>query len=412
MGAIAQSFLNRKMWVILLLGFSSGIPLALVGATLQAWMTTEGIDLSLIGVFSLVGLPYTLKFIWAPALDRYTLPFLGRRRGWILTSQIFLLLSILGMAFSDPKESLPLIALFSVLVAFSSASQDIVVDAYKAEILEQKDLGLGAGVFTMGYRLAMLTSGAVALILADHLSWKTVYSIMILPVGLGMLACLIAPEPSQDVKPPRTLRDAVLLPFVDFFKRKGILELLSFIVLYKLDTVVAVQLMTPFMLGLGFSKTDIGAVTKGFGLVATILGSLIGGAWLTQLGIYRALWVFGILQGIAGLCFYMLAHLGHHFPMMVIAITAENFFSGMGNAAYLAFIMSLCNPQFTGTQYALLSSLMALTRTVAGAPTGWLAKTVGWETYFLISISLAIPGLLLLTRYPVWMNQKSDPPGS
>jgi PAT family beta-lactamase induction signal transducer AmpG len=407
MKTLLHAFANRRMFVILLLGFSSGMPMALVGSTLQAWMATEKVDLAIIGIFALVGLPYTLKFLWAPFMDRFIPPFLGRRRGWILISQGALFLSICAMALCDPLQSPGPLATLAFLVAFSSASQDIVFDAYKTEVLAQKEFGMGAAVANIGYRVAMLFSGAGALILSDHISWHIVYFIMALSVSIGVIACLIAPEPTQKPKAPRSMKEAVIEPFTEFFKRKGIVELLLFVVIYKMDVVVALALMTPFMMELGFSKTDIGAVTKGFGLVATLSGTFAGGIWLTRLGIHRSLWVFGILQGISGLCFYLLAHLGHHYPMMVITIAAENFFSGMGNAAYLAFLMSLCNPKFTATQFALLTSLMALTRTVAGAPTGWLAKTVGWENYFLIAMALAIPGLLLLLRYPVWMGKPS-----
>lgn len=404
MTALLSLFTHSRMLTIFLLGFFSGLPLALTGATLQAWMSSRKMDLTVIGIFSLVALPYTLKFLWSPFLDRYALPFLGRRRGWIFFSQMALVVSIGTMAFCDPAESPALIAILAFLVAFFSATQDIVIDAYKVEILEEKEFGVGAATANFGYRLAMLFSGAFALILADHFPWRTVYLIMAAPYLLGIWIISVAPESQKSIKAPRSLREAVIEPLFDFFNRKGVLELITFIIIYKLDVVVAMALMTPFMLELGFTKTDIGAVTKGFGLIATIAGTFVGGAWLTRLGIYRSLWIFGILQGISGLCFYLLAHLGHHYPMMVATIAAENFFSGMGNAAYTAFLMSLCNPRFTATQFALLTSLMALTRTLAGAPTGWLAKAVGWETYYLIALFLAIPGLLLLTRLKRWMK--------
>jgi PAT family beta-lactamase induction signal transducer AmpG len=405
MKSLSQVFVSRKMLAILILGFSSGVPLALVGGTLQAWMVSRGVDLTLIGIFSLVSLPYTLKFLWAPLMDRYIPPFLGRRRGWMILCQIVLCLAIFGMAFCDPVKAPMTLATLAVLVAFSSASQDTVIDAYKTEILDPPEFGVGAAVNTLGYRLAMLFSGAFALILADHLEWRTVYLLMAASIGLGIITTVLTPEPEGKIKPPKSLKEAVVDPFKDFFKRKGVFELITFIVIYKLDVVVAVALMTPFFLSLGFTKTDIGAVTKGFGLAATILGTFAGGAWLGRLGIHRSLWIFGILQGISGICFYLLARMGHNYPMMVLTIATENFFSGMGTAAYAAFLMSLCNPKFTATQYALLTSLMALTRTIAGAPTGWLAQTVGWETYFLISIFLATPGLLLLLRFKQW-NRK------
>ncbi len=393
------------MLAVLLLGFASGVPLALTGSTLQAWMASEKVDLTVIGIFSLVGLPYTLKFLWAPAMDRYIPPFLGRRRGWILIAQVALIALLSAMAFSEPLTSPLLLAVLAFLVAFASASQDIVIDAYRTEILESSEFGTGAAVANMGYRLAMLFSGAIALILSDMMSWQNVYLIMAASMVLGVLTTWCAPEPKNDIKPPRNLKEAMIDPFVDFFRRKNVFSLLSFIVLYKLDVVVTVALMTAFMMELGFTRTEIGAVTKGFGLLATISGTFAGGLWMVRLGIERSLWVFGILQGISGITFYSLAVAGHSYPLMVSAIAVENFMSGMGNAAYAAFLMSLCNPKFTATQFALLSSLMALTRTIAGAPTGWLAKTVGWETYYIIAILLAIPALLLLPKFKEWQKR-------
>jgi len=393
------------MLVVLFLGFSSGIPLALTGGTLQAWMASLHVDLALIGVFSLVGLPYTLKFLWAPMMDRYVPPFLGRRRGWMVMSQFALVIALVSMAFSDPVQSPLILAVFALLVAFASASQDIVVDAYKTELLDPTEFGMGAATANVGYRLALLFSGAFALILSDQISWRAIYLIMAASVGIGILTSFLAPEPLLSVKAPQSIREAMVDPWIDFFHRKKVVDLIAFIIFYKMDVVFAVALMTPFMMELGFTKTDIGAVTKGFGLVATLLGTFAGGAWLSRLGIKKSLWVFGILQGISGICFYLLAKVGHHYPMMIVTIAAENFFSGMGNAAYAAFIMSLCNPRFTATQFALLTSLMALTRTLAGAPTGWLAKSLGWDHYFLFSVLLMIPGLLLLTRFDEWMNR-------
>ena len=396
---------TRRMLVVLLLGFSSGIPLALVGGTLQAWMASLKVDLTVIGVFSLVGLPYTLKFLWAPWMDRYVPPFLGRRRGWMMMSQLALMVALASMSFSDPVRAPGALAILALLVAFSSASQDIVVDAYKTELLHPSEFGMGAATANLGYRLAVLFSGAFALILSDRISWNAIYLIMSAFIGVGLVTSFFAPEPASSTATPKSMKEAIIDPFVDFFSRKKVLDLIAFIIVYKLDVVVAVALMTPFMMELGFTKTDIGAVTKGFGLIATLVGTFFGGAWLSRIGIKKSLWVFGILQGISGVCFYLLARIGYNYPMMVTTIAAENFFSGMGNAAYAAFLMSLCNPKFTATQFALLTSLMALTRTLAGAPTGWLAKSVGWEHYFLISILLMIPGLLLLTRYDEWMKR-------
>ena len=405
--SIHKILLNRRMLIVVFLGFSSGMPLALVGGTLQAWMASLNVDLTLIGMISLVGLPYTLKFLWAPFMDRYVPPFLGRRRGWIIITQIALVLTLVGISFCDPIQTPVILAILAFLIAFSSASQDIVIDAYKTEFLDRSEFGVGAATANLGYRLAMLFSGGFALILADHLSWSAVYRIMAASMGIGIVTSLCAIE-STLLSAPKTLKEAVVEPFLDFFNREKVMELMGFIFFYKLDVVFALALMTPFMMELGFTKTEIGAVTKGFGLVVTLLGTFVGGIWLSRIGIKRSLWIFGCLQGFSGLSFYLLAKMGHSYPMMVTSIVLENFCSGMGNAAYAAFLMTLCNPKFTATQFALLTSVMALMRTLAGAPSGWLVKNVGWENYFIISILLMIPGLLLLTRFDFWMKQISD----
>jgi len=402
MSAILAAFSSRRIFFVLLLGFSSGIPLALTGSTLQAWMASEGVDLAVIGIFSLVGLPYAVKYLWAPVMDRFVPPFLGRRRGWMLVTQVALFFTVAAMAFSEPKVAPGLLALLALLVAFASASQDIVVDAWRTEVLAPEELGPGAGVHILGYRVAMLTSGAIALILADRIPWRVVYLLMAGSLAVGFAASLLAPEPEVPGAPPRSLKEAVVEPFLEFFGRPGAIGILLFIVFYKLDVVMASALTTPFLLELGFTKTDIGAVTKGLGMVSTIVGTLAGGAVVARSGMKASLWLFGVLQSVSTLSFFALARLGHHYPMMVAAIGIENLCSGMGTAAYAAFLMSLCDKRYTATQYALLTSLMAVTRVVAGAPTGFLAKAYGWEAYFLVSALAAIPGLLLLLRYDRW----------
>ncbi len=406
MTALLAAFANPRIFWVLLLGFSSGLPLALTGSTLQAWMSTEKVDLALIGVFSLVGLPYTLKFLWSPIMDRYVPPFLGRRRGWMIVTQGALAAVLAAMAFSDPKADTGFVALLALLVAFFSASQDIVVDAWRTELLEPDEIGPGVGVHILGYRVAMIVSGGAALILADRIPWKAVYLLMAGGMGFGVVASLFAPEPRLAVKPPVNLKEAVIDPFVEFLTRPGAAWILLFIIFYKLDVVMANALVTPFLMETGFTKTDIGSVYKLFGMVATIAGTLLGGAAVTRFGLKTCLWLFGVLQSVSTLSFLALARFGKHYPMMVFAIGSENLCSGMGNAAYTAFLMGLCNRRFTATQYALLTSLMAVTRVVVGAPTGWLAKSAGWETYFVISALAAIPGLLLLVGYDRW-----TPPG-
>ena len=408
MSALIDAFANRRIFFVLLLGFSSGIPLALTGSTLQAWMATEKVDLTLIGAFSLVGLPYTIKYLWSPLMDRFMPPFLGRRRGWMLVTQAALMVAIAAMAFSQPKAHPGLLAMLALFVAFCSASQDIVVDAYRTEVLLPNELGPGAGVHILGYRIAMLTSGAIALILADRIPWQAVYLLMAGSLAIGMTASLLAPEPKLPAKIPKTLKEAVIEPFREFLSRRGAIGILLFIIFYKLDIVMATVLLTPFLLEIGFSMTVIGAVTKWLGMGATIAGTLIGGAIVTKVGMKVSLWIFGILQPLSVLTLYVLAKIGHNYPMLVAAIGLENICNGMGTAAYTAFLMSLCDRRFTATQYALLTSLMAVTRVLVGAPSGFLAGTVGWPTFFVISALAALSSLLLLLRYDHWKISGAD----
>ncbi len=402
------------MATVLLFGFSSGIPLALTGSTLQAWMTVEKVDLTVIGIFALVGLPYTLKFLWAPAMDRYVPPFLGRRRGWILITQFLLMIMLSVMALSSPSGAPGMLALVAFLVAFCSASQDIVVDAYRTEILSESERGIGVGIYIMGYRIAMIVSGALALVLSDHLSWRAVYLTMASVFAVAMVVTWFAPEPEHRAPPPKSMAEAITLPLLDFFKRRGAIESLIFILLYKLGDVAVGSMTMPFMISMGFSRTEIGAVNKGMGLAATIVGSLSGGALMMRLGQYRALWVFGALAACSNLTFMLLAHTGKSYPVMISAIGIENFATGMGTAAFSAFLMSLCNMRFTASQYALLTSLMAISRVFIGSLTGWMAKSLGWELFFLTCSSMAIPGLLMLFRYSKWMRTDIDetPQGS
>ena len=402
MTSLLRIFASWRMAVVALHGFSAGIPLALTFATLQAWMASEKVDLTVIGAFSLVGIPYTLKFLWAPLMDRYVPPFLGRRRGWMIVAQVALIGFISAMAFSDPASSPATVAVLAVIVAFCSSSQDIAIDAYRTEILKPDELGAGAALYVTGYRIAMIVSGAVALILADHLPWKYVYLIMASTMSIGIVTTLLAPEPKTPPKAPRSIEEVVVQPFVEFFKRRGGVEVLVFMVIYKLDSNLTQALTTPFLLEQGFTKTDIGTVTKIFGMIATIAGTLVGGALMARLGIRRALWIFGIVQAAAGLSYMALAQAGHNYPLLIAAVTIEYTCSGLGNAAFSAFMMSVCDRRFTATQYALLTSFMAASRYVAGAPSGFLAQACGWQGYFLVCALIGIPGLLLLTRYRKW----------
>lgn len=395
MNLYLQVFSNRRVAVLLLLGFSSGLPLALTFGTLQAWMKDAGVDLATIGAITLVGLPYTVKYLWAPLMDRYTLPFLGRRRGWLVVTQLSLMAAIVFMGSLNPVSQPWLLAVTAVLVSFLSASQDIVVDAYRADVLREEELGAGAAVSVLGYRLGMLSSGAMALILADHLPWAAVYRIMAGLMLVGVAAALWGTEPKSGGS-PRSLAEAVALPFKAFFSRDAAFVLLLFIILYKLPDAVAGAMTTPFLLDVGFSKTEIGAVNKGFGLVATIFGAVAAGGLIARLGIYRSLWAFGILQAVTNLTYMGVALAGQNKAALILAVGVDNLSGGMGTAAFVAFLMSLTEKRYSATQYALLSSLMAITPKIAGAPTGLLAAGLGWPMFFAASVLGAIPGLAVL----------------
>ncbi|YAF94976.1 MAG: AmpG family muropeptide MFS transporter [Nodularia sp. CChRGM 3473] len=402
--SLLQVFGSRKMAALLLLGFSSGLPLFLTSRTLQAWMTVEKVDLTAIGLFSLVGLPYSLKFLWSPLLDRFAIPILGRRRGWLITIQIGLLIAIALMAVQQPKQALQLLAINAVAIAFFSATQDIAADAYRTDVLEELELGAGAAVFVLGYRVALLLTGSLALILADRISWSSVYLLMAVGMVIGIIATLLAPEP-KETSPPESLAAAVILPFGEFFQRQGVVQaflILLFIVLYKLGDSFVNNMSTPFLLQTGFTQTDIGAIQGGMGLIATIVGTLAGGAFLSKMGLNRSLWLFGALQAVSNLAYYLLAQVGKNYQALVLTINIENFCAGLGTAAFVAFLMNMCNQRFSATQYALLSSFMAVSRDILVAPAGSLAKSTGWPLFFIISMVAAIPGLLLLPFFAPW----------
>jgi PAT family beta-lactamase induction signal transducer AmpG len=393
------------MPVLALLGFSSGLPLYLTGRALQAWMRLEGVDLTTIGLFSLAALPYSLKFVWAPLMDRYAPPFLGRRRGWLLITQAALLAAVAAMALQDPRRSLELLAFNAVLIALFSASQDVVVDAYRTDVLTEREMGAGAAVWVLGYRVALLATGALAFLLADRLPWPTVYLVLAGLMLVGVAATFGAPEPSQREEPPRTLAQAVVLPFREFFLRAGVRRgalVLLFVVLFKLPDYLAASIATPFLLDAGFSQTDIGAIQGGLGIGMTIAGALAGGAVVARLGINRSLWLIGALQAISNAGYCAIALAGGRYWLLVTATAIESFCAGLVAAGFIAFLMSLCSVRFSATQYALLTSLMGVSRDVLVAPAGAIADAVGWPAFFLVSILGAIPGLLLLPVFAPW----------
>lgn len=439
----------RRMAVTLMMGFSSGLPLLATGGTLQAWLKGDHVDLGQIGLFSLVGLPYTLKFLWSPILDRYVPPLLGRRRGWILLFQVLLGLGLFTMGQFEPLAidirtsdiSGDLVGCFdtcgcdvaypecfasdvdttefaavqpsrvwglaiaALCVAFFSASQDIGVDAYRREALAENELALGSGLYVAGYRIAMLISGGLALYLADHLPWSTVYAILGAFMALGALATVLGEEPQNQRPAPKTLRSAVVDPLVQFFRAHGTQQaffILAFILLYKLGDNLATAMTTPFFLEIGFTKTDIAGIVKTFGMVATITGGLAGGAFTLRFGTNRSLWILGVAQAASILLPAALAYTGKSYPLLVATIATENFTMGMSTTAYAAFMASQTDTRYTATQYALLTALMGVPRVLIASPTGYLAKSLGWTPYFVFCCLCAIPGMLLLFRVAPW----------
>ncbi|WP_343554881.1 muropeptide MFS transporter AmpG [Pantoea sp.] len=391
-------FTQRNAAVLLLLGFASGLPLALTAGTLQAWMTVENVDLKTIGFFSLVGQAYVFKFLWSPMMDRYTPPFLGRRRGWLILTQIALIGGIIAMGFMQPSRDLTLLAALAVLVAFCSASQDIVFDAWKTDVLPPEERGSGAAITVLGYRLAMLISGGLALWLADrYLGWQATYWLMALLMVPGLIATLLAKEPITPAREPHSLRQAVTFPLKDFFQRNNAWLLITLIILYKLGDAFAASLTTTFLIrGVGFSAGDVGLVNKTLGLLATIIGALYGGVLMQRLSLFRALMIFGVLQAVSNFAYWLLAVTPPHLWSMASAVFIENLCGGMGTAAFVALLMTLCNKSFSATQFALLSALSAVGRVYVGPAAGWLVELWGWPTFYAFTVFAGVPGLLLL----------------
>ena len=408
MPPIIKALFSRRMLVSFVMGFASGLPLLLTISVLQAWMKDEGVDLSVIGLMALVGLPYTLKFLWAPLFDRFTPSFLGRRRGWLLVAQITLMVSIAGLGFTNPSNNPWLVAIAAFLVTFFSASQDILIDAYRREDLADQELGLGSSLYVNGYRVAMLLASGGGLILADVTSFKTVYLTMASCMSVGVITTLLTPEPEVPEAYPKSLKEAVIDPFREYLSRTGALWMLAFILFYKIGDTMASAMTIPFYLDIGFSKTEIGAVVKLFGFWATIIGSLAGGIFILRYGINRSLWVFGFLQAISTAGFTVLSYIGHNIPALAAVVAFENFSAGLGTSAFVAFMASLTNKKFTATQYALLSSIMGVPRVFASAPTGFMAEVMGWASFFIFCVLIAIPGMLLLLKFAPWRKNNEN----
>jgi PAT family beta-lactamase induction signal transducer AmpG len=426
---------DRRVLSILFLGFSSGLPLALTFGTLSVWLVEVGVTKTTIGLFALMGTPYTFKFLWAPLVDRMPLPYLtrrlGRRRGWAIVTQLALMATIAGLGATNPAAHPGLTAVFALMVAFWSASQDIVIDAYRVEVLEERQYGAGAAMIVLGYRIGMLVSGAGALYLATYVGWFATYGLMTALMIVGIVTVLLNPEPKvrmsgYSIEQERRIAaylegrpdplgrkaralawiyGAVISPFVEFMSRKGWLVILLFILLYKFGDALAGVMSNPFYVELGFTKIQIANISKAFGLAATIIGSIIGGVIVNRIGILKSLFVCGILQMFSNLMFAVLAVVGTDLRMLALAIAVENLSGGMGTAAFVAYLSSLCNVAYTATQYALLTSFMAFGRTLLSSSGGWLADHMDWLSFFIVTTAAALPGLLVL----VWITRRFSP---
>ncbi|WP_414631322.1 muropeptide transporter [Achromobacter sp. UBA2119] len=399
--AVSNVYTSPRVAPLLVLGFASGLPLALTSGTLQAWATVEGVPLQEIGFLTLVGTAYTIKFLWAPFVDRFAPPVLGRRRGWMLVTQLLLAVAIMAMGTLSPSSTLMALAVLAVLVAFLSATQDIAFDAYCTDVLRKDERGAGAAIRVMGYRLAMIASGGLALIMADQwIGWGNTYMVMGGLMLLCALATLWAPEPEHIARPPRTLREAVNEPLREFFMRRGAMEVLLLIVLYKLGDAFAGALSTTFLIrGAGFTPTEVGTVNKVLGLAATIIGALAGGSLMARWGLYRSLMAFGLLQAVSNLAYWLIAVSPKNLWLMATGVGIENLCGGLGTASFVGLLMALCHQRFSATQFALLSALSAVGRTyLAGPLTPPLVEYLGWPGFFLLTVAIALPGLVLLRK--------------
>jgi len=409
--SIKEAIFNRRMLICIFTGFSSGLPLFVLYQLVPGWLRSEEVSLAEIGLFSLIGIPYVWKFLWSPLLDRYELPFLGRRRGWMLLTQVILLVSIGLFGFVDPSLNIWSVAYLAAAVAFFSASQDIVVDAYRRELLSDQELGLGNSLNVQAYRVAGLVPGSLAFILADHLPWNMVFMIVAAFMFIGVLVTLCISEARIEHDAPKTLKDAVVLPFKDFIGRKGLkaaLQILAFLFLYKLGDSMATALQTPFFIDMGFTKTEIGVVAKSSGLIAMMIGLAIGGFVMLKLSINRALWLFGVVQIASILGFAALAEIGNNVYALAFAMGFEYLGVGLGTAAFVAFMAQQTNPTFAATQFALFSALTALPRTFANATTGYIVESIGWTGFYFLCVALAVPGMLMLLKVAPWNERATD----
>ncbi len=405
-----RQIFDRKMMVCMSLGFSSGLPLFILLHLVTAWLKSEQVDLKAIGLIGVFGFCYTWKFAWAPMMDRYALPFLGRRRGWILLTQLLLFMIIAALGQISPQHDILLVSAFYAALAFVSASQDIVIDAYKREILEDNQQALGNALAVNCYKLSALVPGSLALILSDHFSWQTVFLVTALFMLPGIVTTLLMKEPRLYGSPPKNIREAVVMPFKEFINRKGVREaalILLFIMMYNTGNAMTTALQTPFFMELGFSRSAIGVIAKSTGLWAGIAGGLIGGLVLIKIGINRGLWIFGFFQASAILGFAALAKVGENLWMLGAVMALDYFAVGMAVAAFTAYIATTTDPRYTATQFALFTSLMAIPRTISTAASGYIVAVTGWFGFFIICFLLAIPGMLLLLKVAPWNGQRT-----
>ena len=399
-----KELLNKKFIICFFTGFTSGLPLFILISLLPAWLADSGLDLKAIGLFALIQFPFTWKFIWAPLFDRFSFS-MGRRRGWLIIFQALLLISIGFAGLISPASQITIVALISIVIAFFSASQDVVIDAYRRELLLDNELGLGNAIHVNAYKISSLIPGSLSLILADVFSWDLVFFITGLFMMPGIILTILIKEPLLKTIQPKTLKEAVIEPFREFINRKGIKEallILLFIFLYKVGDSMATALATPFYMDLGFTMTEIGIIAKNSGLWASIIGGILGGIWMIKLGINRALWIFGFMQMFATLSFAWLAISGNNPLILGITVGLEFFAAGLGTTAFIAYIAKTTNPKFTATQFALFTSLASVPRTFTNASTGYLVDLFGWHNFFIFCFFIAIPGMLLLIKIAPW----------
>lgn len=413
-------YLRRRVLGALFLGFSGGLPLLLVYSTLSAWLHEEGVSLTVIGLFSWASVAYALKFLWSPLVDHVSIPILsrlGRRRAWLLVSQVACMAAMLALGGTDPAVDLWWTAFWAVVLAFASATQDIVIDAHRVESLADHEQGAGAANYVLGYRIGLLAAGAGALFVAEYAGWFWAYAAMAGLMVVGIAAALILPEPAAPAgvilgagrgesgligRFRARFKDAVVAPFADFARRPHWVAVLLFVALYKYGEALLGVMANPFYLDIGFSKDEIAAVSKLYGFAMTIAGGLIGGVLVARLGIMRALLVAGAFQCVANLAFTAQALIGHSIPALAVTISIENLTAAMATTAFVAYIASLCNVTYTATQFALLTSMMNAARIVFASGGGWLAEQMDWAWYFFVTTLAAVPGLLVL----LWLMRR------